>query len=144
MREILFRGKCEDGTEWMEGFYAKIENTTCILLPKGTERFEGIEDSTFYFLNPGCYVRVSSSTIGQFTGLHDKNGVRIFEGDVLRTSGEDFITADVGFDEGGYCAGGLFLQSYLWDSVNGNTRIEAKIIGNIHDHPELLQGGEKQ
>lgn len=71
MREILFRGKRIDNGEWVEGWY--IQTNT------GEHRIANIAENGLPELYPIDYV-----SIGQFTGLYDKNGKRIFEGDVLR------------------------------------------------------------
>ena len=132
MREILFRGKRLDNGEWVEGDLVhsvyKVGDT-CV------GKF-------------GCTLgmhQVAPSTVGQYTGLKGKNGKRIFEGDIVKTSdithegviqipGESFEIA---------------IRKGCWVMVAGEdcdfleTNHECvQVIGNIHDNPELLKGGE--
>jgi uncharacterized phage protein (TIGR01671 family) len=126
MREILFRGKRIDNDEWIEGHYGEYmlmsgESIPCISIPNK----EAVCGST-------CY-DVEASTVGQFTGLTDKNGKKIFEGDIVAipTIKKNRV---VRFDEGGFCIEELFLQYY---HCFGKMIVE--VIGNIHDNPELLE-----
>ncbi len=93
---------------------------------------------------------VYSDTVGQFTGLTDKNGVKIFEGDIIAYEDgapgqfecNDNIIVNYGeviFCEGEFC----FTNSVVAcmdDLRNGNGTLECEVIGNIHDNPELLEG----
>lgn len=133
MREILFRGKRIDNGEWVEGnlFVSDTDGRTHILI--GT-RIITIE------------WEVGPSTVGQFTGLTDKNGKRIFEGDIVRFAerrigGENVsIVEQVGFDEGGFCTNRYSLNNWLRNGIYGITKLEGiEVIGNIHDNPELLE-----
>ena len=118
MRDFLFRGKRLDSGEWVEGslsleYYKK--HGCVMILPNEDE----------------CY-KVEPNTVCEYTGLIDKNGKKIFEGDIVKsnislgtvefTHGQ-FIINDV--DDG--------IQE-MWDWCN------EKVIGNIHDNPELLKG----
>ena len=138
MREILFRGKRTDNGEWVEGFYTLYANNCgvhpCILT--GTEQ--------------GCVIPqfVIPETVGQYTGLTDKNGKKIFEGDIVK----HYNNSDDGFDIGVLYWDETFSQ---WKRTSiGNFHnssftyvmsrsCEYEVIGNIHDNPELLKGGER-
>lgn len=117
-REILFRGKRKDNGEWV------IANNVFV-----SEVFAAIAD---YAVFP--------STVGQFTGLCDKNGNKIFEDDIVvfdEAEDPDMERAVVVFDDGKfklkYCNYGYM------DDLDGTTAKRQIIIGNIHDNPEMCE-----
>ena len=134
MREILFRGKTILDNEWVigAGVY-KSEGNTWIITDDATKTENMGTGSNA--INP--------ETVGQYTGLTDKNSKKIFEGDILAFS--DRLVYVHWHD---YC--GCWDCSYL-KAVNGKAtlhedrspnkwRYNAEVIGNIHDNPELLEG----
>ena len=137
MREILFRGKRMDDGEWVEGYLVKAVGVECMILPVTTEHCGGAEFSEGYHCDP--------TTVGQYTGLTDKNGERIFEGDIVKTSdithegviqipGESF---EIAMRKGCW----VMVAGEDWDLLETNHEC-IEVIGNIHDNPELLKGGE--
>ena len=141
-REILFRGKRLDNGEWVYGYLIRHPSAAQI----------GDDCSPWYISVPpkdpddlGGVYNVDPSTVGQYTGLTDRNGKRIFEGDIVEAG--DY-TAEDGYGE------------IIWDGddakyailgCNGNTLMtdfeayyghELEVIGNIYDNPELLGGAE--
>jgi len=122
-REILFRGKRVDTGEWVEG--SLIGND--VIVGKIVE-FE--ED---YFCTEFWY-KVDPETVGQFTGMTDKKGKKLFEGDVY-SMGEKNILYVVIFDKSQFIGKQVGNRSLAgleyWKS-------DIEIIGNIHDTPELL------
>ena len=131
MREILFRGKRTDGGEWIYGVLIKnsvIDPFTYI--SKGT-------GYKIYDTEIGKPIKILPGTTGQYTGLTDKNGKKIFEGDIVlrhdkkaevRYQPSEFVLV---FPDNPYPQCGLLTTSYL----NENK----EVIGNIHDNPELLK-----
>lgn len=124
-REIEFRGF--DGTKW---YYGDLEyNRKTDIARIHTYKEDGGYDRQY---------PVESDTVGQFTGLCDKNGVKIFEGDIIRfVNGQKKVNGEwvdneliytVEYSKGAFCCvSGL---SEVLDAV--------EVIGNIHDNPELL------
>ena len=126
-REILFRGKADD--EWVYGDLGRLKNAITI-----TKR---------NFIYP--YI-VMPETVGQFTGLTDKNGVKIFEGDIVTVENPNISDDEYGivkFDNDG----AMFIVEFDTFTVDFGNNIDSnqcKIIGNIFDNPELLKGEENE
>ena len=134
MREMLFRGKAKaiagcpynngkpDG-EWVFGY---------VFSDLGAMKIRQYETD-----RPECNdYEVDPETVGQYTGLTDKNGIKIFEGDIV-----DYISSDV---IGNPKTGTIIVEDMTdYDTmIYLNHSEELQIIGNIHDNPELLKGGE--
>ena len=147
MREILFRGKSVNDGEWVQGF---LVITTIEPADDTPIKHYHIEDMTIgVFPNEfqsGLSETVDPSTVGQFTGLTDKNGKKIFEGDIVvcrkEISGNwiDYCV-EIGFVEMKYGAFGLHRkQGYYRPFKDWLEDYEYEVIGNIHDNPELLYG----
>ena len=137
MREILFRGKRIDNGEWVEGFYNHI--------PRG--RFGADEHMIQTVLENGkigMLYDIDPSTIGQYKGIKDKHGKRIFEGDIVVCRQEiagNFIDSCVaiGFVEMKRGTFGFHRKRvYYRDFKDWIEDYECEVIGNIHDNPELL------
>jgi len=118
MREILFRGKRLDNGEWVEA--------TSILSACNVHGIVPTGRVAFYQVDP--------NTVGQFTGLTDKNGRKIFEGDILDVMHQGIFKCR--WDEGNFEFGLLnSKESFGIAYVSPN---DIFVIGNIHDNPELL------
>ena len=144
MREIVFRGKCIDNGEWVEGNYGYFKAVN------GEEKFHHITTEN------GKAFRVIPETVGQYTGLTDKNGTKIFEGDILKgvqypyfSDGEyNYFAEVVWFDN---CpAFGIYTFKNPKAKVKGISTgnkdymedwdpDDWEVIGNINDNPELLE-----
>ena len=136
MREILFRGKRVDNGKWVygslfDGFQQRYISPSAIAMCT----FDGA-------LCLGGFVEVYPESIGQYTGLTDKNGKRIFEGDILRRAyhpNEDMI---VEWHDGRFVFyRRIYPKDYGHESlVCCQQNVDRlSIIGNIHDNPELLE-----
>ena len=130
MREILFRAKRLDNGEWVEGFFS---GETC------DGPFSPMyEQGNIIKKGSGWWFSVDPATVGQFTGLLDKHGARIFEGDVVRAKYVikkylATVYGCVGHKNGSFVIEGEDITHYRWRDY------EVEVIGNIHDNPELLE-----
>jgi len=133
-REILFRGKRVDDGEWVEG-----DLIHGVGFKKGNMYILPIMKNLAY-AGSGCDplggFDVTPDTVGQFTGLTDKNGIKIFEGDILA------IAQFVKFKKDYILAFEMKFE-YRESNSNGWTQFnppsEFAVIGNIHDNPELIK-----
>ena len=147
MREILFRGKSTIDGRWKFGYLAPITYNA-------RQRGWAITDKGFTSdedVGMDCWVlheEVVPNTVGQYTGLTDKNGKKIFEGDILYY---EFIYSNptvyvVTFEHGAFSAreyrkGEPEEIAYAIDDYEFGVCVEmCKVVGNIHDNPELLGG----
>ena len=132
MREILFRGKRSFDSEWIYGDLIKSE-----------EKF---------YIHPqgGFMYEVLPEIVGQYTGLLDKNGNKIFEGDIIKDikdNGELLVVEGdtlLGFDFR-YIDGEDNAYTTAYDiglSDDYTYLMSAVVVGNIHDNPELLEAGK--
>ena len=139
MRKILFRGKRVGNGEWIYGYYVPVCFGRFPCKPAIVPEPDGIWEP----------IAVKPETIGQYTGLTDKNGKKIFEGDILKivhkyqspfdddTKEYTDITTDVVFfDDEGLC---FSYGNSPFLCVVDNVTAEYEVIGNIHDNPEMLE-----
>ena len=149
MREILFRGKEIKTGKWVYG---------CFYYCKGTAY-----GATFIVVNDFGFIEVIPHTVGQYTGLTDKNGVKIFEGDIIKEDcGYEYQIGVVAFGDGYYDGGvcpfrGWFIDKFTLvreDEENDEDNFvfacnahnsllliadEFEVIGNIYDNKDLLK-----
>ena len=133
-REILFRGKRVSNGNWIEGYF--------VLLAIN----EGLKHAIYTGADEGRFIlfEVIPDTVGQFTGLCDKNGNKIFEGDIVRFYDKDWTAngiATVDFEKGRWTINGHYttkLSSIVWLDLY-RTGFEYEVIDNIYDNPELLE-----
>lgn len=159
MRYILFRGKDKDDGKWYEGAYRRYDDTTycfkedCDRHPENTHHTIVFSCMTDWGLpNRHLQAEVIPETVGQYTGLQDKNGKRVFEGDIVQfeddTPGQyeyhDDIFMNVGAVE--YNNGRFYFTNRVsveMDDIIYENIADCTVIGNIHDNPELLENGNE-
>lgn len=160
MREILFRGKRDDNGEWIESadiMRNTIRGALCLTDARCRD-----------------WDSVCPETLGQFTGLCDKHGTKIFEGDIIRYNTDDGFDCQSLVQFGEYAQDGSagecnaravvgwyvdvdnftcpdwaenhpeLFPDYLFQQNLKEVAACCEVIGNIHDNPELLTGGTKR
>lgn len=132
MREILFRGKRADTGEWIEGYYCR------------AFRWTGDKNPTPAIQEADCYYfrEIIPETVGQYTGLTDKNGKKIFEGDILKEKQSNqalIFTVDWCEDCAMFVTPCKNFKSLEFDFTTSYGE-QFEIIGNVFDNSDLLKG----
>ena len=143
MREILFRGKSTQHNKWVEGAFSMKDCDS----PFG----EMVDNpSIIKYEEPwsGFWYKVYPETVGQFTGLTDKNGKKIFEGDIVHVLGnqqvEDWKNVNyigsVAFLDAGFCVIDGTIEDHAFRRYAlPRLDFDLEVIGNIYDNPEVLE-----
>ena len=143
MREILFRGKLTDRFKSLKIFRPNLINNDFVygsLVIDCDNRTYicvstvGCQDTTYINNGTTTMFEVIPETVGQYTGLTDKNEKKIFEGDILRDDDNE-ENGVVEFDEGEYF---VVFGNVCTHGITDIAR-SCYVIGNIHDNPELLE-----
>ena len=156
MREILYKGKRKDNGEWVEGYYVY----------RGEEYSTIDTNAHFIVAHDMCgliWYEVIPESVSEFTGLPDNNGKKIFEGDIVKAVFKPYFI-------GSYAIGKVVFENgtfkiAVYQSKNASTykkftketaraysiennfidrNYSLEVIGNIHDNPELLKGGDEK
>lgn len=137
MGEILFRAKAinrDNGYhrtkykngDWVYGLVTRLYDERFENLPAEMTNTSGVSG-----------IEVDYKTIGQYTGLTDKNGTKIFEGDIVDILTENEEIGVITYDEGGFV---VKADGFCVDFHNNINGTDLEVIGSIHDNPELLKG----
>lgn len=134
MREIEFKAKRFEGGVWVYGHYCELAGRKYII--PDYSQFRDIYDADL----ENSFTEIIQETVCQWTGLFDKQGVKIFEGDILKTDDGDIV--EVRYEKiyasfGIWKKGWAFLH-YFHEAVEPQC---CEVIGNIHDNPEMRKGG---
>lgn len=122
-REILFRGKDKATNQWVYGDYTHNEGLNTHYISRNVNN------------TSRKAWEVDPDTIGQYTGLKDKNGNKIFEGDIVEFTNLDLPNMVIRFDNGSFmlCED----ENSTYEELRMNYVVE--VVGNIHDNPELIK-----
>ena len=138
MREILFRGKRVENDKWVEGSF-------CMDATEQLSGYNGADGFIRRFTPETCKMdmfEVDRETVGQFTGLTDRNGVKIFEGDIIEyTDGCNDWLGAVKYDGDD----AQFVVRFIGGDVESFDNLysgDCEVIGSIYDNPELLEVSE--
>lgn len=138
MRTIKFRGRRLDNGEWAIGSLISVDDTAFIVDKSEIDYDPNTDIYAFWFDNQECIV--DPATVGQSTGMCDKNDKEIYEGDVFHYTNEDGddCISEVKYDDEDGCFN-IADSSYIYGVNYAIKHMNAHLIGNIHDNPELLK-----
>ena len=146
MREILFRGKRLQGGDWVEGYFFKSDiNKRARESGKATLIFT--PDCDTFITVPECHnsFMVVSDTVGQYTGLTDKNGKMIWEGDIMVAHLDESCPDNKTYQKVIWNESGFHSKEKGSEDISPIDRFDQEwfeVIGNIFDNPELLGSEE--
>ena len=140
MREHLYQGKRKDNGEWVQGdlIHKQIWASSLCVIRESDDGFDHYEE---YEVDP--------DTVSEFTGLRDRNGKRIFEGDIINYEDGDpsdyeyhdgtiMNVGEIVFCDGKFCFTNAFSVT-MDDLLCDNDMLDCEVIGNKWDNPELLE-----
>lgn len=128
MREILFRGKSTHDGKWVYGFLIRFKD----LITEICYEHDGRSN------HRKCVI---PETVGQYIGTMDKNGEKIFEGDIVDILAENEEVGVVCWDEAGFI---VKADGFVLDFQNHLSGSDVSVVGNIYDNPELLETEDEE
>ena len=143
MRDILFRGKSTETNQWCYGgFHIWEKRQICVL---GDDKLK--DDEISYVITVNSFadwniprtmqaVEVIADTVGQYTGLTDRNGRKIFQGDIVNILTENEEFGIITYDDGGFFVDASTFSVDFMNNINGS---DIEVIDNIHDNPKALK-----
>ena len=143
MRDILFRGKSTETNQWCYGgFHIWKKRQICVL---GDDKLK--DDEISYVITVNSFadwnmprtmqaVEVIADTVGQYTGLTDRNGNKIFEGDIVNILTENEEIGVIVYEDGGFFAHADKFSIDIIYKINGT---DVEVIGNKYDNPKLME-----
>lgn len=134
---ILFRAKRKDNGEWVYGYYATQSNHACFQSELKYTSFILKDEFMDWGLGGLAEYEVIPESVGQFTGLHDKNGEKIFEGDIVKCLSLEYgyVNKEVYYAEDR----ARFVLGSLGSDYDFEEYINVEVTGNIYDNKELLK-----
>lgn len=143
MREILFRGKSIKTNQWIYGGFHIWEKRQVRALSNDSLK----DDEISYVITVNSFadwnmprtmqaVEVIADTVGQYTGLTDRNGRKIFEGDIVNILTENEEFGIITYDDGGFFVDASTFSVDFMNNINGS---DIEVIDNIHDNPKALK-----
>lgn len=147
MRTIKFRGRRIDNNEWVYGYLYSLQlpsGEACMILTQDNNHLDNSLKPKYHLaftLWVDLFI-VNPVTVGQFTGLYDKNGKEIYEGDIVRCN--EFVY-EVVYESKRFASFALRRDKDMYDHYFGEAMEcdACEVIGNIHDNSDLMKGGEK-
>lgn len=148
MSEIILRGKRVDNGEWVEGHTVLISSSDAdgaYIISSGTEFDMLVDECGNIGEMQGIILRIIPETLGQYSGLNDKNGKKIFDGDILKiyegSEDNEYKICELYSYRGVLC---VDYETSEWDFnalafLDSDNVFSFEVIGNIHDNPDLLE-----